>query len=60
VGGDGELQGAQVAMRETKAILVADLSRFGQSPSSSNAAVRSFVTALLARYESWLVRLSPP
>jgi hypothetical protein len=58
---EDQLPGAQAAMRETKAILVADLARFKQSPSSrADAAVRQWLTGLLARYESWLTRLLPP
>lgn len=56
-----QLRGAQAAMRGTKAALVADIARFRQSSSSrSDAAVRQWLTALLARYESWLTRLLPP
>ena len=56
-----QLAGAQAAMRATKAVLVSDIARFKQSPSSrSDAAVRQWLTTLLARYESWLRRMSPP
>jgi hypothetical protein len=58
---EDQLSGAQAAMRETKAVLVSDIARFKQSQSArANAAVRQWLTALLARYESWLTRLSPP
>jgi len=56
-----QLPGAQAAMRGTKAVLVSDIARFRQSPASrSDAAVRPWLTALLARYESWLTRMLPP
>jgi hypothetical protein len=56
-----QLHNAQVAMRGTKAVLVADMMRFerGGLP-RSDATPRQWVTSLLTRYESWLARLSPP
>ena len=58
---EDQLAGAQRAMRDTKAALVSDIARFKHSPASrSDTAVRPWLTALLARYESWLTRLLPP
>jgi hypothetical protein len=60
-GDEDQLRGAKEAMRETKAVLVSDIARFRRSPSvRSDAAVRQWLTGLLARYEAWLTRLSPP
>ena len=58
-----QLEAAKMAMRSTKAVARADIARFerdrGQAALSSRT-VREWLTALLARYEAWLTRLSPP
>jgi len=58
-----QLEAAKMAMRSTKAVVRADIARFegdrDQSALSSRT-VREWLTALLARYEAWLTRLSPP
>jgi hypothetical protein len=51
---------ARSAMRDTKAIVTADIARFERQPATSRLDVRRWLTALLARYETWLSRLSPP
>ena len=56
-----QLQGAQIAMRSTKASVTADIARSERRELAwSDADVRKWVTSLLRRYESWLARLSPP
>lgn len=51
---------ARSAMRNTKAIVTADIARFERQRATSSLNVRQWLTALLARYETWLARLSPP
>jgi hypothetical protein len=57
-----QLDAAKVAMRSTKAVVRADISRFdrNQSTRQSTRAVIEWLTVLLRRYEAWLTRLSPP
>jgi hypothetical protein len=47
-------------MRSTRAIVTADIARFERQRTMSRLDVRQWLTALLARYETWLGRLSPP
>jgi len=55
-----QLQLAKSAMRSTKAIVSADIVRFERQRTTPRPDVRQWLTALLARYETWLARLSPP
>ena len=58
-----QLEAAKMAMRSTKAVVRADIARFegdGDQSALSSRNVREWLTALLARYEAWLTRLSPP
>jgi len=57
-----QLQAAQVAMRNLKTAARADLARLAQqhaTPADAGA-VGAGLRAVLARYEAWLARLSPP
>jgi hypothetical protein len=51
---------AQSAMRSTKDIVISDIARFDRQRTTSGLDVRQWLTALPARYETWLARLSPP
>jgi len=51
---------AKSAMQSTKAIVTADIARFEGQRTTSRLDVRQWLTELLARYETWLGRLSPP
>jgi hypothetical protein len=57
-----QLDAAKVAMRNTKAVVRADIARFARDQSSqpSTTAVADWLTSLLGRYQGWLARLSPP
>ena len=54
-----QLQLAKSAMRSTKAIVSADIVRFERQRTTPGPDVRQWLTALLARYETWLARQSP-
>ena len=57
-----QLQAAQMAMRNLKTAARADLARLAQqhaTPADAGA-VGAGLRAVLARYEAWLARLSPP
>jgi hypothetical protein len=51
---------AKSAMRGTKAMVSADIARFERQRTTSDPDVQQWLAALLARYETWLARLSPP
>jgi hypothetical protein len=56
-----QLDAAKLAMRQIKAVANADIARFERDQSTrSSAAVTAWLTSLLARYDAWLKRLSPP
>jgi hypothetical protein len=57
-----QLNAAKAAMRNTKAVVRADIARFARDQSSqrSATAVVEWLTSLLSRYQAWLARLSPP
>jgi len=57
-----QLEGAKVAMRTAKAAALADLARLSHdhAPPADAGAVVERVRSMLARYEEWLARLTPP
>jgi hypothetical protein len=57
-----QLEAAKAAMRATKAAVVLDVERFAADHATppDTAAVVAWLTHVLARYEGWLARLSPP
>ena len=55
-----QLELAKSAMRSTKAVANADIARFEHQHTTFGLDARHWLTALLARYEAWLARLSPP
>jgi len=56
-----QLDVAKLAMRRTKAVILADIARFERDHSTRSAsAVTEWLTSLLRRYEEWLSRLTPP
>jgi len=59
--GDSADDAPATAMRSTKAVVRADITRFERDQAAlSSRNVREWLTALLTRYEAWLTRLSPP
>jgi hypothetical protein len=54
------LDAARLAMQRTKAVAQADIARFERGQTTRNGDVTAWLRSLLARYEAWLVRLSPP
>ena len=57
-----QLEAAKAAMRTTRAAALADLARLAHdhAPPADAGAVVDRLRAMLARYEGWLARLSPP
>ena len=57
-----QLEAAKAAMRSTRAAALADLARLAHdhAPPADASAVVDRLRAMLARYEEWLARLSPP
>ena len=57
-----QLEAAKAAMRTARAAALADLARLAHdhAPPADAGAVADRLRAMLARYEGWLARLSPP
>ena len=57
-----QLEAAKAAMRTARAAALADLARLAHdhAPPADAGAVAGRLRAMLARYEGWLARLSPP
>ncbi len=57
-----QLEAAKAAMRTTRAAALADLARLAHdhAPPADASAVVDRLKSMLARYEGWLARLSPP
>ena len=57
-----QLEAAKAAMQTTRAAALADLARLAHdhAPPADASAVVDRLRAMLARYEEWLTRLSPP